>query len=78
MYNKLSTTNSKINTSKIVALPFGSPYSKEHPNYKYIIDGNYDGVEYHTKAALRVGWEPEVSPFHKDFDETFLKKMSCL
>ena len=40
----------------------------------HIIDGNYDGVEYHTKAALRVGWEPEVSPFHKDFDETFLKR----
>lgn len=73
MYNKLSTIiNDKY--SKIVALPFGSPYSKEHPNYKYIIDGSYDGVEYHTKAALRVGWEPEVSPFHKDFDETFLKR----
>lgn len=73
MYNKLSTIiNDKY--SKIVALPFGSPYSKEHSNYKYIIDGSYDGVEYHTKAALRVGWEPEVSPFHKDFDETFLKR----
>ena len=27
----------------IVALPYGSPYKKEHDNYKYIISGNYDG-----------------------------------
>jgi len=60
--------------SKIVALPFGSPYNKSHDNYKYIINGSYNGVEYETDAALRVGWEPEVSPFNKDFDKTFLKR----
>ena len=59
---------------KIVALPFGSPYKKTHENYEYILKGNYNGYEYETEAALRVGWEPELSPFHKDFDKTFLKR----
>ena len=73
MYNKLeSIIGDKY--SKIVALPFGSPYNKNHENYKYIINGSYNGVEYETEAALRVGWEPEVSPFNKEFDKTFLKR----
>ena len=59
---------------KIVALPYGSPYKKTHDNYQYILKGSYDGYEYETEAALRVGWEPEVSPFHKNFDKTFLKR----
>ena len=59
---------------KIVALPFGSPYKKTHANYPYILKGEYDGYEYETEAALRVGWEPELSPFNKDFDKTFLKR----
>ena len=58
----------------IVALPFGSPYSKTHANYPYILKGNYNGYEYETEAALRVGWEPELSPYHNDFDKTFLKR----
>ena len=60
---------------KIIALPFGSPYKKSHANYPYILKGTYDGVSYETEAALRVGWEPEVSPFNKDFDKTFLKRV---
>ena len=59
----------------IVALPFGSPYKKTHSNYEYILNGEYDGFEYHTEAALRVGWEAEVSPFNKNFDKTFLKRI---
>ena len=59
---------------KIVALPYGSPYKKNHANYPYILNGTYNGYNYETEAALRVGWEPEVSPFHKDFDKTFLKR----
>lgn len=58
----------------IVALPFGSPYSKDNENYKYVLEGNYNGKAYHTEAALRVGWEPEVSPFDNTFDKTFLKR----
>ena len=60
--------------TKILALPFGSPYKKSHENYPYILKGNYNGFEYETKAALRVGWEPEVSPFNKNFDKDFLKR----
>jgi hypothetical protein len=60
--------------SKIVALPFGSPYNKTHANYPHILNGTYNGIPYETEAALRVGWEPEVSPFNKAFDKTFLKR----
>ncbi len=59
---------------KIVALPFGSPYKKSHPNYQYILGGEYNGKTYETEAALRVGWESEFSPFDKSFDKTFLKR----
>ena len=59
---------------KIVALPFGSPYKKTHANYPYILKGEYEGYSYETEAALRVGWESEVSPFDTSFDKTFLKR----
>lgn len=59
---------------KIIALPFGSPYVKSHDNFKYVLSTNYNGKTYETEAALRVGWEPEVSCFNKDFDKTFLKR----
>ena len=73
MYNKLEGILGD-RYSKIVALPFGSPYNKTHENYQYIINGSYNGNSYETLAALRVGWEPEVSPFNKNFDRTFLKR----
>lgn len=59
---------------KIIALPFGSPYVKSHENYKYVLSSNYNNKTYDTESALRVGWEPEVSPFDKEFDKTFLKR----
>ncbi len=59
---------------KIVALPYGSPYKKSHENFSYILKGTYDNYDYETESTLRVGWEPELSPFHKDFDKTFLKR----
>ena len=73
MYQKLDELlpNKYVN---IIALPFGSPYKKTHENYPYILKGEYNGYEYETEAALRVGWEPEVSPFNKEFDKTFLKR----
>ena len=58
----------------IVALPFGSPYSKTHDNYKYVLSSSSEGKTYETVAALRVGWEPELSCFDKDFDMTYLKR----
>ena len=60
--------------SKIVALPFGTPYNKTHANYKHVLSGEYNGFKYETEAALRVGWEPEVSPYHNEFDREFLKR----
>ena len=73
MYDKLeSIIGNKY--SKIVALPFGSQYNKTHANYSHIINGTYNEKTYQTEAALRVGWEPEVSPFDKTFDKTFLKR----
>ena len=73
MYDKLDKILGN-KYSKIVALPFGSPYVKTHENYKYVLSGEYNGSQYETVAALRVGWEPEVSPFNKNFDKTFLKR----
>ena len=60
---------------KIVALPYGSPYSLEHDNFKHILKGNYEGYEYETISTLRVGWESDYSPFSKSFDKTFLKRI---
>lgn len=59
----------------IVALPFGSPYKREYDNYDVVLNGDYGGSLYRTKAALRVGWEAEVSVFDKEFDSTFLKRI---
>ena len=59
---------------KIIALPFGSPYVKSHDNFKYVLSSTYNNKTYETEAALRVGCEPEVSCFNKDFDKTFLKR----
>lgn len=58
----------------IIALPFGSPYSKTHSNYKYVLSSTHDNKTYDTIAALRVGWEPELSCFDKNFDRTYLKR----
>ena len=59
----------------IIALPFGSPYSKTHENFSHIMSGTYEGKTYNTIAALRVGWEAEYSPFNKSFDSSFLKRI---
>lgn len=59
----------------IVALPFGSPYKKSHSNFSSIMSGTYDGFEYNTISALRVGWEADYSPFSNDFDKSFLKRI---
>lgn len=73
MYKKLESVlgDKYVN---ILALPYGSPYKKNHVNYPYILKGTYDGYSYETIAALQVGWESEVSPFNKNFDKYFLKR----
>ena len=42
---------------------------------QYILNTEYNGKNYKTKAALRVGWKAESSPFDKDFESTFLKRI---
>jgi len=73
MYQKLDSILGEEYV-KIIALPFGSPYKKTHDNYPYILKGSYNDFNYQTEAALRVGWESEVSPFNKNFDPYFLKR----
>lgn len=70
MYEKLESIvgNRYVN---IVALPFGSPYKVEHNNFKYILNAD----NYSTISTLRVGWESDYSPFSKDFNKTFLKRI---
>ena len=59
----------------IIAMPFGSPYKKSHPNFNIMLKTTYEGKTYETKSMLRVGWEGETSPFDKEFDKTFLKRI---
>lgn len=50
-----------------MALPFGSrPKSTEL--YTYLEKGSFEGVSYRNIAILNVGWDPDKSPYHKDFN----------
>ena len=73
MYQKLnSILGDKY--AKIIALPYGNPTSNKHANYPYVISGEYDGYKYETLGAMRVGWEPEVSSYHKEFNPLYIKR----
>ena len=74
MYNKLNNIipGKYVN---IIALPYGSPYTKDHENFKFVLNGTYNGVTYKTDATLRVGWDADYSPFNKNFDKTFIKRV---
>jgi hypothetical protein len=47
------------------SLPFGIP-SKELQ--KYIVTGEYEGIKYHNKAIMEVGWDPALSPVSNKFN----------
>ncbi|MBQ6495076.1 MAG: polysaccharide deacetylase family protein [Bacilli bacterium] len=74
MYQKLDNIL-KDKYVHIIAMPFGSPYRKDHPNFNLMLKGTYEGNSYETESMLRVGWEAELSPFNKEFDKTFLKRI---
>ena len=74
VYEKLNTIISN-NYVNIVALPYGSPYTKKHNNFYNILKAEYNGVDYVTKTTLRVGWESDYSPFSIDFDKEFIKRI---
>jgi hypothetical protein len=59
----------------VVALPYGSPGKKSHPNFPYILSGTYENYNYQTEGTLQVGWDAEYSPFHASFDKTFMKRV---
>lgn len=59
----------------VIALPFGSPYKKSHTNFPLILSGIYSENDYQTEATLQVGWSYDRSPFHKQFDKTFLMRV---
>lgn len=58
----------------IVALPFGTPYLSTHKNFSHIKKANFNGKVYDTITTLRVGWEPDTSPFSKNFNKDFIKR----
>jgi peptidoglycan/xylan/chitin deacetylase (PgdA/CDA1 family) len=60
---------------KIIALPHGTPYNRNHQNFPVILSGTYDGYDYTTECTLRVGWEPELSPYDINFNKTFIKRV---
>lgn len=74
MYNILDKyiPNKYVN---IVALPYGSPYSEKHENFKYIINGEYNDRTYSTIATLAVGWMYDYSPFDKNFNSKIIKRI---
>ena len=73
VYKKLESIigNKYVN---IVALPYGIPYSSSHKNFNHILNANYEGKNYETITTLRVGWEPDVSPFRTNFNKNFIKR----
>lgn len=73
MYNLLKTKTDKF--VNIVALPYGTPYKSTHVNFKHVLSGTYEGETYETICTLRVGWESDYSPFYKDFNPQFVKRI---
>lgn len=74
LYKKLDEIipNQYVN---IVAMPFGQPRKKTHVNFPYVLKGEHEGYKYESTSALRVGWMAELSPFHKNFDKTYIMRI---
>lgn len=52
-----------------LALPYGHRPSKDAEAARSaLIEGSYEGTEYENLAVLNVGWDPDQSPFHQDFN----------
>lgn len=57
----------------LLALSFGSRPAKEYE--PYLTQGEYEGFAYHNVAVLNVGWDPSVSPFHKEFSAAHIHRV---
>ncbi len=52
-----------------LALPYGHRPSKDAEAARLaLIEGSYEGTEYENFAILNVGWDPDKSPYHQDFN----------
>ena len=74
MYNLLDNIIPNQYVS-IVALPYGSPGKKTNASFEGILSSSYNGKNYQTKSTLQVGWESNYSPFSKQFDVQFIKRI---
>lgn len=74
MYEKLDSII-KGKYINIVALPFGSPYTSRHPNFKHIISGVYNNKEYNTISTLKVGASYDYSPFDSRFNKIMINRI---
>jgi hypothetical protein len=50
-----------------LALPYGHR-PKDDAAEVALFDGIYEGTEYENVAVLNVGWDPDKSPYHMDFN----------
>lgn len=74
MYEKLDSII-KGKYVNIVALPFGSPYTSTHSNFKHIISGVYNNKEYNTISTLKVGASYDYSPFDSRFNKIMINRI---
>lgn len=67
--------NDALNGYKLesLALAYGLWPNEEFKDY--VFSGEYEGTSYEHKAVLNVGSDPDVSPFHKDFDPLDLERV---
>lgn len=74
LYKKLDSIipNQYVN---IVALPYGIPYSDTHENFSSVLKSSYQGKNYETTSAMKVGWDSNVSPFSVNFKQTMIKRI---
>ncbi|MGE5630303.1 MAG: polysaccharide deacetylase family protein [Caulobacteraceae bacterium] len=56
-----------------LALPFGA--APKGDNYKYVAQGEYEGVKYNNRAVLRVGSNPAPSPVDLKFNPLKLPRV---
>jgi hypothetical protein len=57
-----------------LALPYGHR-PKDDTAEVALFDGSYEGTEYENVAVLNVGWDPDKSPYHMDFDPTSIHRV---
>ena len=67
----LTPDDYEINT---LALPFGSR-PEDDTLTDYLREGSYDGFSYNNIAILNVGWDPALSPFHKNYDPEYIPRI---